>query len=103
LAHVLAEHAVFEIGSIDRMYLNVCSRLRGCATGVCTTPDTHCHRVLDPRVRERTVMGIMGRSSTSMTRRYQHVRDPIRQAVADQVDGLLRSGNTSGAGARREW
>lgn len=49
---------------------------------------------------ERTVMGIMGCSSTGMTRRYQHVTDPIRQAVADQVDGLLWGGDTGGAGER---
>ena len=40
-------------------------------------------------VPERTVMGIMGWSSTGMTRRYQHVTDAIRQAVAEQIDGLL--------------
>lgn len=40
---------------------------------------------------ERTVMGIMGWSSTGMTRRYQHVTDAIRQALAEQVDGLLWS------------
>jgi Phage integrase family len=36
-------------------------------------------------VPERTVMGIMGWSSTSMAARYQHVTDPIRHAVAAQV------------------
>lgn len=30
-------------------------------------------------VPERTVMGIMGWSSTSMAARYQHVTEPIRQ------------------------
>ena len=40
-------------------------------------------------VPERTVMGIMGWSSTSMAARYQHVTDPIRRTVADQVGGLL--------------
>jgi integrase len=40
-------------------------------------------------VPERTVMGIMGWSSTSMAARYQHVTDPIRHAVAAQVEGLL--------------
>ncbi|MGF1662632.1 MAG: tyrosine-type recombinase/integrase [Kineosporiaceae bacterium] len=40
-------------------------------------------------VPERAVMGIMGWSSTGMTRRYQHVTDTIRQSVAQQVDGLL--------------
>ncbi len=40
-------------------------------------------------VPERAVMGIMGWSSTGMTRRYQHVTDTIRHTVAEQVDGLL--------------
>jgi integrase len=40
-------------------------------------------------VPERTVMGIMGWSSTSVAARYQHVTDPIRHAVAAQVGGLL--------------
>ncbi len=40
-------------------------------------------------VPERTVMGIMGWSSTAMAARYQHVTDPIRHEVADRVDGLL--------------
>lgn len=31
----------------------------------------------------------MGWSSTAMAARYQHVTDPIRRSVADQVDGLL--------------
>jgi integrase len=31
----------------------------------------------------------MGWSSTAMAARYQHVTDPIRRAVAQQVDGLL--------------
>ncbi|GAB3920026.1 site-specific integrase [Microlunatus endophyticus] len=40
-------------------------------------------------VPERTVMGIMGWSSTAMAARYQHVTDPIRKVVAGQVGGLL--------------
>jgi integrase len=40
-------------------------------------------------VPERTVMAIMGWSSTSMAARYQHVTDPIRRTVAAQVGGLL--------------
>lgn len=40
-------------------------------------------------VPERTVMGIMGWSSTAMAARYQHVTDPIRHVVAAQVGGLL--------------
>jgi integrase len=40
-------------------------------------------------VPERTVMGIMGWSSTSMASRYQHVTDPIRRDVAARVGGLI--------------
>lgn len=43
-------------------------------------------------VPERTVMSIMGWSSTSMAARYQHVTDPIRHEVAERVGGLLFSG-----------
>ncbi len=42
-------------------------------------------------VPERTVMSIMGWSSTSMAARYQHVTDPIRREVANRVGGLLFS------------
>lgn len=40
-------------------------------------------------VPERTVMGIMGWSSTAMAARYQHITDPIRRDVAKRVGGLL--------------
>lgn len=40
-------------------------------------------------VPERTVMSIMGWSSTSMAARYQRVTDPIRREVANRVGGLL--------------
>jgi integrase len=40
-------------------------------------------------VPERTVMSIMGWSSTSMAARYQHVTDPIRREVANRVGNLL--------------
>ena len=40
-------------------------------------------------VPERSVMGIMGWSSTAMAARYQHVTNPIRRTVAAQVGGLL--------------
>ncbi len=40
-------------------------------------------------VPERTVMGVMGWSSTSMAARYQHVTDPIRREVASRIGGLL--------------
>ncbi len=45
-------------------------------------------------VPERTVMDMMGWSSTSMTKRYQHVTDPIRRTVADQVGKLIFGGNS---------
>jgi integrase len=44
-------------------------------------------------VPERTVMSIMGWSSTSMAARYQHVTDPIRRDVARRVGGLLWAEN----------
>lgn len=40
-------------------------------------------------VPERTVMGVMGWSSTSMAARYQHVTDPIRRDVAARTGELL--------------
>ena len=40
-------------------------------------------------VPERTVMSVMGWSSTAMAARYQHVTDPIRRDVADRSGGLL--------------
>jgi integrase len=43
-------------------------------------------------VPERTVMDVMGWSSTAMAARYQHVTDPIRE-VASRVGGLLWSPN----------
>lgn len=50
------------------------------------------------RVDARVVMEIMG-WSTDMRRRYQHVADPIRRKVADDVGRLLwgRSDDTDGA------
>ena len=44
-------------------------------------------------VPERTVMSVMGWSSTSMAARYQHVTDPIRSDVARRVGGLLWAEN----------
>lgn len=52
-------------------------------------------------VPERTVMGIMGWSSTAMAARYQHVTDPIRGAVANQVGDLLWRSSPGGDGAVR--
>jgi integrase len=40
-------------------------------------------------VTERTVMGVMGWSSTAMAAKYQHVIDAVKRDVATQVDGLL--------------
>lgn len=40
-------------------------------------------------VPERTVMSIMGWSTTAMAARYQHVTAPIRRDVARRVGGLL--------------
>ena len=42
-------------------------------------------------VPERTVMDVMGWSSTAMAARYQHVTDPIQREVASRVGGLLRT------------
>ncbi|MFF2951805.1 tyrosine-type recombinase/integrase [Kitasatospora sp. NPDC057965] len=41
------------------------------------------------KVPERIVMAIMGWSSASMAKRYQHVTDPMLQEVADKIGGLL--------------
>lgn len=40
-------------------------------------------------VSERAVMSVMGWATTAMAARYQHVTDPIRQAIAMQLDGLI--------------
>ena len=48
-------------------------------------------------VPERTVMSVMGWSSTAMAARYQHVVDAVRRGVADQVGGLLWAPPISGA------
>ena len=48
-------------------------------------------------VPERTVMGILGWSSTSMAARYQHVTDPIRRQVAGQIGGLLWTDKPTGS------
>lgn len=41
------------------------------------------------KVPPRVVMEIMGWSEMSMTSRYQHVPDELRQGIAEQVGGLL--------------
>lgn len=43
---------------------------------------------------ERTVMSLMGWSSTSMAKRYQHVTDTIRTEVASQIGGLFWEART---------
>ncbi|WP_326566913.1 site-specific integrase [Amycolatopsis rhabdoformis] len=53
-------------------------------------------------VPERTVMSIMGWSSTAMAARYQHVTDRIRRGVAGRVDGLLWAPPNDAAGADDE-
>jgi Phage integrase family len=40
-------------------------------------------------VAERTVMGVMGWSTTAMAARYQHLTTPIRRDVAQRLGGLL--------------
>jgi integrase len=40
-------------------------------------------------VTERTVMAVMGWSSTAMAARYPHVVAAVRRGVADHVGGLL--------------
>ena len=50
-------------------------------------------------VPERTVIGIMGWSSTAMAARYQHVTGPIRRIAADQVGGLLWAAQDGAHGA----
>ena len=41
------------------------------------------------KVPERVVMAIMGWSSVSMVRRYQHVTDPMLMETAEKIGGLL--------------
>lgn len=40
-------------------------------------------------VQERAAMGIMGWSSSSMAKRYQHVVDEVRTDIADRIGGLI--------------
>jgi integrase len=48
-------------------------------------PHTAARVLLLLEVPERTVMAIMGWSSTAMAARYQHVTDRIRRGVAKRV------------------
>ncbi|GGV04252.1 site-specific integrase [Kitasatospora herbaricolor] len=53
-------------------------------------------------VPERIVMAIMGWSSTSMAKRYQHVTDPILRDTARKIQGLLWGPPADGAGENAE-
>jgi integrase len=46
---------------------------------------------------ERTVMSLMGWSSTDMAKRYQHVTDTVRADVASQVGSLIWEARSEGA------
>jgi integrase len=46
---------------------------------------------------ERTVMSLMGWSSTDMAKRYQHVTDTVRADVASQVGNLIWEARSEGA------
>jgi integrase len=48
---------------------------------------------------ERTVMSLMGWSTTSMATRYQHMTDQIRTEVASQVENLIWAARTEGTAA----
>jgi integrase len=48
---------------------------------------------------ERTVMSLMGWSTTDMAKRYQHVTDQIRAEVASQVDSLIWAARSADAAA----
>jgi integrase len=46
---------------------------------------------------ERTVMSLMGWSTTGMAKRYQHVTDTVRADVASQVGSLIWEARAEGA------
>ena len=48
-------------------------------------------------VPERAVMDVMGWSSSSMVKRYQHVTAPVRMDIAERVGGLLWAANEAAA------
>lgn len=52
------------------------------------------------KVPPRVVMEIMGWSEMSMTSRYQHVPDELRQGIASQVGGLLWSSDDDGPASK---
>jgi integrase len=47
-------------------------------------------------VPERAVMDVMGWSSSSMVKRYQHVTAPVRMDIAERVGGLLWAASEAG-------
>ncbi|TDW18596.1 site-specific recombinase XerD [Kribbella kalugense] len=47
-------------------------------------------------VPERAVMDVMGWSSSSMVKRYQHVTAPVRMDIAERVGGLLWAATEAG-------
>jgi integrase len=53
------------------------------------------------KVPPRVVMEIMGWSEMSMTSRYQHVPDELRQGIANQVDNLLWKSPPNGPATTR--
>jgi hypothetical protein len=57
--------------------------------GGCMTPVTLRRRCSWFGVPERAVMDIMGWSSSSMAKRYQHLTAQIRKDIAKRVGGLL--------------
>jgi integrase len=67
------------------------------STGGAASPNSGFHEwkallgVAEYEMRERTVVGVMGWSSTSMAARYQRVTDPIRRDVAARMGDLLWS------------
>jgi integrase len=48
-------------------------------------------------VHERTIMGVLGWSTTAMASRYTHLIAPIQSDVASRLDGLLWSGQQTAA------
>jgi hypothetical protein len=51
-------------------------------------------------VHERTIMGVLGWSTTAMASRYTHLVAPIHSDVASRLDGLLRSGQQTAVEAK---
>jgi hypothetical protein len=60
-----------------------------------TTRTTPLRRALGPGVHERTIMSVLGWSTTARGSRYAHVVTPIHGAVASRLDLLLWSSPNS--------